>query len=80
MSSNGKSSTLRHRFILLPIARRTAQQEDVIRRIRYPRHVARDHLVRPYVPHEAMGFFILNVTHLFSSLSLFSIDCFLALE
>lgn len=40
---------------------RTAQQEEVVRRVRYPRHVGRDGLVRPYVSHEAMGFYILNV-------------------
>lgn len=40
---------------------RTAQQEEIVRRVRYPRHVGRDGLVRPYIAHEAMGFFILNV-------------------
>ncbi len=39
----------------------TATQEQIIRRIRYPRHVGRDGLVRPYIPHEAMGLYILNV-------------------
>ncbi|CAF0753129.1 unnamed protein product [Adineta steineri] len=39
---------------------RTAQQEEVVRRVRYPRYVGRDGLVRPYISHEAMGFFILN--------------------
>jgi hypothetical protein len=39
----------------------TATQEQVVRRIRYPRHVGRDGLVRPYIPHEAMGLFILKV-------------------
>lgn len=40
---------------------RTAQQEEIVRRVRYPRHVGRDGLVRPYIAHEAMGFYILNV-------------------
>jgi hypothetical protein len=44
---------------------RTAQQEEVVRRVRYPRHVARDGLVRPYISHEAMGFYILNVNQFF---------------
>jgi len=44
---------------------RTAQQEEVVRRVRYPRHVGRDGLVRPYISHEAMGFFILNVNLFF---------------
>jgi hypothetical protein len=39
----------------------TATQEHIIRRVRYPRHVGRDGLVRPYIPHEAMGLYILNV-------------------
>ena len=51
---------------------RTAQHEEIIRRVRYPRHVGRDGLVRPYIAHEAMGFYILNVS---SPLSLGS--CFL---
>ncbi|CAF4364987.1 unnamed protein product, partial [Rotaria magnacalcarata] len=38
----------------------TAQQEEIIRRARYPRHLGRDGLVRPYISHEAMGFYILN--------------------
>ncbi|CAF4325780.1 unnamed protein product, partial [Adineta steineri] len=45
----------------LDLIKRTAQQEEVVRRVRYPRHVGRDGLVRPYISHEAMGFFILNV-------------------
>ncbi|CAF1138697.1 unnamed protein product [Adineta steineri] len=44
----------------LDLIKRTAQQEEVVRRVRYPRHVGRDGLVRPYISHEAMGFFILN--------------------
>ncbi|CAF1260195.1 unnamed protein product [Adineta steineri] len=44
----------------LDVIKRTAQQEEVIRRVRYPRHVGRDGLVRPYISHEAMGFFILS--------------------
>jgi hypothetical protein len=40
---------------------RTAQQEEIVRRVRCPRHVDRDGLVRPYIPHQSMGFFILNV-------------------
>jgi hypothetical protein len=40
---------------------RTAQHEEIIRRVRYPRHVGRDGLVRPYVAHDALGFYILNV-------------------
>ncbi|CAF0751812.1 unnamed protein product [Rotaria sordida] len=44
----------------LDLLKRTAQQEDIVRRVRYPRHVGRDGLVRPYIPHEAMGFYILN--------------------
>ncbi|UJR35157.1 hypothetical protein I4U23_027926 [Adineta vaga] len=47
----------------LDLIKRTAQQEEVIRRVRYPRHVGRDGLVRPYISHEAMGFFILNRLH-----------------
>ena len=41
---------------------RTAQSEEVVRRVRYPRHVREDGVVRPYVPHEATGFYLLNVT------------------
>ncbi|CAF0895845.1 unnamed protein product [Rotaria sp. Silwood1] len=44
----------------LDLIKRTAQQEEVVRRIRYPRHVGRDGIVRPYVAHEATGFYILN--------------------
>ncbi|CAF1542330.1 unnamed protein product [Adineta steineri] len=44
----------------LDLIKRTAQQEEVVRRVRYPRHVGHDGLVRPYICHEAMGFFILN--------------------
>ncbi|CAF4846541.1 unnamed protein product, partial [Rotaria sp. Silwood1] len=44
----------------LDLIKRTAQQEELVHRIRYPRHIARDGLVRPYISHEAMGFFILN--------------------
>ncbi|CAF4120481.1 unnamed protein product, partial [Adineta steineri] len=44
----------------LDVIKRTAQQEEVVRRVRYPRYVGRDGLVRPYISHEAMGFFILN--------------------
>ncbi|CAF1245225.1 unnamed protein product [Adineta ricciae] len=47
----------------LDIIKRTAQQEEVVRRVRYPRHVGRDGLVRPYISHEAMGFYILNRLH-----------------
>ncbi|CAF1279009.1 unnamed protein product [Rotaria magnacalcarata] len=47
----------------LDIIKRTAQHEEVLRRVRYPRHVGRDGLVRPYIAHEAMGFFILNRLH-----------------
>ncbi len=50
----------------------TAQQEEVVLRVRYPRHVGRDGLVRPYVAHEAMGFYILNVN--FISILIFSFD------
>lgn len=39
----------------------TATNEQIVRRVRYPRHVAHDGLVRPYIPHEAMGVYILNV-------------------
>lgn len=35
--------------------------EQVVRRIRLPRLISRDGLVRPYTPHEAMGLYILNV-------------------
>ncbi|UJR10669.1 hypothetical protein I4U23_014864 [Adineta vaga] len=44
----------------LDIAKRTVQNEGIVRRVRYPRHVGRDGLIRPYVFHEAMGFYILN--------------------
>ncbi|CAF2390576.1 unnamed protein product [Rotaria sp. Silwood2] len=44
----------------LDLIKRTAQQEEIVRRVRYPRHVGRDGVVRPYVAHEAMGFYILN--------------------
>ncbi|CAF3414761.1 unnamed protein product [Rotaria sp. Silwood1] len=44
----------------LDLVKRTATQEKVVRRVRYPRHVGRDGLVRPYIPHEAMGLYILN--------------------
>ncbi|CAM4829563.1 unnamed protein product, partial [Rotaria magnacalcarata] len=44
----------------LDLIKRTAQQEEIIRRARYPRHLGRDGLVRPYISHEAMGFYILN--------------------
>ncbi|CAF0945953.1 unnamed protein product [Adineta ricciae] len=42
------------------IVKRTAQHEEIVRRIRYPRHVGRDGLIRPYIFHEAMGFYILS--------------------
>jgi hypothetical protein len=41
--------------------RSTTTHEQIVRRVRYPRHVGRDGLVRPYIPHEAMGLYILNV-------------------
>ncbi|CAF2545662.1 unnamed protein product [Rotaria sp. Silwood2] len=44
----------------LDLIKRTAQQEEIVRRIRYPRHVGSDGIVRPYIAHEAMGFYILN--------------------
>ncbi|CAF4369928.1 unnamed protein product, partial [Adineta steineri] len=44
----------------LDLIKRTAQQEEVVRRVRYSRHIGGDGLVRPYISHEAMGFFILN--------------------
>ncbi|CAF1265249.1 unnamed protein product [Rotaria sordida] len=44
----------------LDLIKRTAQQEETVRRVRYPRHVGSDGVVRPYIPHEAMGFYILN--------------------
>ena len=47
--------------VLMQFACRTAQHEQIIRRVRYPRHLSRDGLVRPYITHEAMGFYILNV-------------------
>ena len=47
---------------------RTAQHEEIVRRVRYPRHVGRDGLVRPYIFHEAMGFYILNVIFQFLSI------------
>ena len=50
-----------HSIVIHPF--RTAQQEEIVRRVRYPRHVGRDGLVRPYISHEAMGFYILNVNH-----------------
>jgi hypothetical protein len=49
-----------------------ATQEEIVRPVRYPRHVGRDGLVRPYIPHEAIGLYILNVrsnSSLFSSIS-----------
>jgi hypothetical protein len=51
-----------------------ATREQLVCRVRYPRHVSRDGLVRPYIPHEAMGLYILNVRHhffLFTSISFF---------
>lgn len=39
----------------------TATHEHIVRRVRHPRHVSRDGLVRPYIPHEAMGLYIRNV-------------------
>ncbi|CAF4190264.1 unnamed protein product [Rotaria sp. Silwood2] len=42
------------------LIKRTAQQEELVRRVRYPRHINPDGLVRPYIAHEAMGFYILN--------------------
>ena len=48
---------------------RTAQSEEIVRRARYPRHVRKDRVIRPYVPHEATGFFILNVIHSHRSIS-----------
>ncbi|CAF1256037.1 unnamed protein product [Rotaria sordida] len=44
----------------LDVVKRAATQEQIVRRVRYPRHVGRDGLVRPYIPHEAMGLYILN--------------------
>ncbi|CAF2933999.1 unnamed protein product [Rotaria sp. Silwood2] len=44
----------------LDLIKRTAQQEETVHRVRYPRHIGRDGLVRPYISHEAVGFFILN--------------------
>ena len=38
-----------------------AQHEEIVYRIRYPRHIRRNSPVRPYSFHEAMGVFILNV-------------------
>ncbi|CAF4594344.1 unnamed protein product, partial [Rotaria magnacalcarata] len=45
----------------LDAVKRTATQEHIVRRVRYPRHVRHDGLVRPYIFHEAMGSYILNV-------------------
>ncbi|CAF3681386.1 unnamed protein product [Rotaria sordida] len=42
------------------LIKRTAQQEELVRRVHYPRHINPDGLVRPYIAHEAMGFYILN--------------------
>jgi len=44
----------------LDAVKRTTQSEEVIRRVRYPRHVREDGVVRPFAPHEATGFFLLN--------------------
>ncbi|CAF3586652.1 unnamed protein product [Adineta steineri] len=44
----------------LDVVKRTVQPEEIVRRVRYPRHVGTDGLVRPYVSHEATGFYILN--------------------
>ncbi|CAF4101825.1 unnamed protein product, partial [Adineta steineri] len=38
----------------------TVQPEEIVRRVRYPRDVGTDGLVRPYISHEATGFYILN--------------------
>ncbi|CAF3952723.1 unnamed protein product [Rotaria sordida] len=38
----------------------TAQQEELVRRVRYPRHINPDDLVRPHIAHETLGFYILN--------------------
>ncbi|CAF4508473.1 unnamed protein product, partial [Rotaria socialis] len=47
----------------LDIIKRKAQHEKVLRCVRYPRQIGRDGLVRVYIAHEAMGFFILNRLH-----------------
>ncbi|CAF0841714.1 unnamed protein product [Adineta steineri] len=46
--------------ISLDVVKQTVQPEEIVRRVRYPRHIGCDGLVRPYISHEAMGFFILN--------------------
>lgn len=38
-----------------------ASHEHVIHRVRHPRLISQDGLVRPYTPHEAMGLYIFNV-------------------
>lgn len=40
-----------------------AKQEERVRRIRYPRYISPDGLIRPYIPHDAMGLYIFNVMY-----------------
>ncbi|CAF3246735.1 unnamed protein product [Rotaria sp. Silwood2] len=42
----------------LDLIKRTVLQEEIVLRIRYPRHVGSDGIVRPYITDEAMGFYI----------------------
>lgn len=37
-------------------------QEEVVHRIRSPRHVGRDGIIRPSTAHETKGFYILSVS------------------
>lgn len=54
---------------------RVATNEEVIHRVRNPRHIGRDGLVRPSIPHETLGNFIFNVCFVYFN-ELFSIDSF----
>ena len=41
--------------------RRVATNEEIIHRIRHPRHIGRDGLVRPSIAHETFGNYLFDV-------------------
>jgi hypothetical protein len=48
-------------MIISLINNRTVTQEEVVHRVRHPRHVGRDGIVRPSIAYEKRGYFIFNV-------------------
>lgn len=62
------------------LSSRTAQQEELVRRVRYPRHINPDSIVRPYLAYEATGFYILNVISLLLLIRIFCLIIFQRLD